>query len=342
MTIDEFLMGDERKYEDKDGILFKINFNNKLDFIYSPLYHRIEYNNDLKTVGIYNRETQKLYGNSYYFDNDNIPNLKSKLFVCGVSTVKEHIQKDVNDMLNEHIIKNKDELIDKGKKLFDEYMKDERHFEHIKKDAAQKYIYHSEKEELVFNIPLGCSNNRLEDNILSYIEYSDNVKREIYNSYLNNWSTTIYSESVGVPNINNVKAEEHIGFRILKEELKRNLVEEFNNAPNNEYKKKHDIIKSIKDLEAQTVTIQIRHNNKELEFKYPKDQLYRFYLEGYYIPDVSSRNKLKELYFNEKPNDDEYIKDIVAIKYRGKPIYQDEKMINLSKENSIEEEMELE
>jgi len=342
MTIDEFLIGEERKYEDKNGILFKISFNNKLDFIYSPQYHRIEYSNDLKSVGIYNKETQKLYGNSYYFDNDNIPNLKSKLFVCGVSTIKDHIQKDVNDMLNNYIRDNKDEVVEKGKKLFDEYMKDESHFKRIKKEAAEKYIYNSQKEELVFTIPLGCSNNRLEDNIVAYIENPDNIKQEIYNSYLNNWSTTIYSEIVGVPNINNVKAEEYIGFRILKEELKQNLVEEFDTDANNEYKKKHDIIKSIKDLEVQTVTIQIRHNNKELEFKYPKYQLYRFYIEGYYIPDVPTRNKLKEVYSNERPSEDDYIKDIVAIKYRGKPIYQDEKMVSLSKENNVEEEMDLE
>ena len=124
---------------------------------------------------------------------------------------------------------------------------------------------------------------------------------------------------------------------IILNELKEKLVEEFNNDSNNEYKKKHDIIKSIKNLEAQTVNIQIRHNNREVEFKYPKNQLYRFFMTEYYVPDTYSRNKLKE-----RPCDDDYIKDIVAIKYRGKTIYKDAKMINLVKENDAEQEMELE
>ena len=144
MTIDDFLTSDVQKYENKDGMLFKINLvNNKLDFIYAPEYKRTEYGNDLKAVGIYNREAQKLYGNSYYFNNENVPNLKSKFYICGVSQVKDIIQKDVNDMLNEYINKNKDELIEKGRNVFDKYLKGENHFEYIKQDAINEYIYNS-------------------------------------------------------------------------------------------------------------------------------------------------------------------------------------------------------
>lgn len=108
------------------------------------------------------------------------------------------------------------------------------------------------------------------------------------------------------------------------------MILELKNNPNTEYKKKHDIVEAIKDLDAQMLTINLCHNGKEITFKYPREQLYNFWLSSYNIPEVSKREELKQIYANANFYRDFDIEDIKSISFRKQIIYEDKKELELN------------
>lgn len=104
----------------------------------------------------------------------------------------------------------------------------------------------------------------------------------------------------------------------------------------NEYKKKHDIIKSMKNLDAQMITITIKHNEKIITFKYPKNDIDRLNYSEWNIPDLKIRNQMKELYKDSYNIDNLFISEIIKIEYSRKIIYEDQNILN---KQNIEQEM---
>ena len=108
------------------------------------------------------------------------------------------------------------------------------------------------------------------------------------------------------------------------------------NDPSNEYKIKHDIIESIKNIEAQMLTIDLCHNGKDITFKYPKDKLYSFWLSDFYITEVSKREEIKEMYKGERGYEDFYLKDIKSISFRRQILYENSKNLELNNEKKVD------
>ena len=114
-------------------------------------------------------------------------------------------------------------------------------------------------------------------------------------------------------------------------------MQEIQKNPNNEYKKKYDIIKSIKDLDAQMLNITLKHGKNTFEFKYPRTILKSLDFFSSKIPDLKIREKLEKIYkkFTLKEQDENFIKDIVKIEFNRKIIYEDKDFLK-NKENNIE------
>ena len=343
MTIDEFLKSNETRYNSERLTILKVKYNDSIDFLYVPIYSKLEYDNDLKFIGMFEKNRQKLYGNSFYFNSEYRDGAYSEFYQGDISKLKEELQNDTNMLLENYIKENKQELINLAKPIYDKYISYDTNYDDIRQKAIQSYIYDKEVDkDIKFTVNLKNNDLGLKDSIVGYLENPKDVANKIYNYYIENDKTTIYARSCEFTNIKDVSVKENIGFRLLVNKLEEDLTKGLQIRAHNKYKKKHDIIKAIKDLDAQNITITVKHNNKSLDFKYPKTQLYNFYMSDWYIPDLDSRKKLKDLYQNERPSDDEYIKDIVEIKYRNKAIYKDMAMqSDLTKENKIED-MEME
>ena len=68
MTIDEFLLSNEYKYDYDEGkrSIINIRYNDNIDFLYNPSYGAFEYDYNLEFIGMFEKNSRKLYGNSFY------------------------------------------------------------------------------------------------------------------------------------------------------------------------------------------------------------------------------------------------------------------------------------
>lgn len=127
----------------------------------------------------------------------------------------------------------------------------------------------------------------------------------------------------------NITPKEWIGFRLLKSEFAYTLQKEIMNNPSQENKKKHDIINAIKNLDAQMLTITLKHNDEIITFKYPKRYIYDLDYSDWQIPDLKIRAKVQELYRNINNKDNVFVSEILKIEYSRKVIYEDNKLLEL-------------
>ena len=163
------------------------------------------------------------------------------------------------------------------------------------------------------------------------IEFPEETEYRVFEEYINNEEKTEHIYSREANNIE-LTAKERIGVRLLEKDLEDKLILELENDPTNEYKIKHDIVESIKDIDAQMITIDLCHNGKDITFKYPKEKLNNFYLSDYHIPDVSTRNVIKEMYKDERGFDDFHLEDIKSISFRKQILFENKKELELNNE----------
>ena len=63
MTIDEFLVSNKTSHEfDRDFVL-KVKYNDNIDYIFKTNYGKVDFNSNLKCVGIFNKINNKLKKN---------------------------------------------------------------------------------------------------------------------------------------------------------------------------------------------------------------------------------------------------------------------------------------
>ena len=337
MNFEEFLLSNEIGHQFEKSYILKLKFDENIDFIYRPDYGEFEYNYNLEFLGLFDKKHKELYGTSYYFNFEN--DLKNSYFKGGIDVLKDKLYEDASNILNNYIKENKESLKKMAKPIFDKYILIEQNSTSLKNQAIQDYIYQNEYEELKFSINDYESERSTKDLIISYIKNPKETAKKIYDNYINRKDEIRYSSySSNDPNFM-ITEKERIGARILENEFKHNILEEIKANPNNEYKKKYDIVNSIKDLDAQMITLTLKHNGKTITFKYPKEQLYRFYITSWHIPDVKTREAVEELYKDKRFYDDYIVDDIVSIQYSRKILYEDKNLLNNdieeTKENSI-------
>lgn len=335
MTFDEFLVSRETSQEFDRYFVTKVKYNDNIDYIFKTNYGGLNFNSELKCVGLFDKKNNKLYGSSYDFDGRFKKDTYSNFYVGSIESIKNNLYKNADKLLNTYINGNAKTLRNTAKEIFDKYISCEGNYNEVKDRAVKNYIYNSDNNELEFHVNTYKyeRNNDVNKLTMEQLEFPEETEYKIFEEYINNEEKTesLYSREDG--NIE-LTVKERIGARLLENDLENKLTLELENDPTNKYKMKHDIVESIKDIDAQMLTINLCHNEKEITFKYPKDQLYRFWFSDYHIPEVSKREEIKEMYKDSRGAGDFHLEDIKSISFRKQILYEStkEKELNNEKE----------
>lgn len=335
MNFNEFLLSNEIGYQFKENYIIKIKFNDTIEFIYKPNYGEFEYGNNLEFLGLFDKEHKALYGSSYYFTHKS--DLNSDYYKGSIGDIEKQLFKDATKNLNKYIEKNKEDLMKLARHIFDEFISDENNVSAIKNKAINDYIYQKETKT-EFSISFYKYEKEMKQVIIAYLKNPEKITNNIFNEYINNkeQSERYYSYGWSDSNIELTK-KEYIGVTLLGEEFKNNFLQELKNNPNNEFKKKHDIINAIKDLDAQMITLELKHDNETLSIKYPRSELYDFNFSSWRIPDLKTRQLVEKTYSDVKGYDDFLLEDIVSIQYNRKILYEDKMLLDKDIEQKKED-----
>lgn len=333
MTFDEFLVSKETIGEFDRDFVTKVKYNDNIDYIFKTNYGGLNFNSELKCVGLFDKKNNKLYGSSYDFNGMFNKEMYSNFYTGSIESIKNNLYKNADKLLNNYINDNSKTLRNMAKETFNKYISYEGNYNSIKEIAVKNYIYNFEKQELEFHVNTSKyeRNNDVNKLTMEQIEFPEETEYRVFEEYINNEEKT---ERLYTRESNNIEltAKERIGVRLLEKDLEDKLILELENDPRNEYKLKHDIVESIKDIDAQMITIDLCHNGKDITFKYPKEKLNNFYLSDYYIPDVSTRNAIKEMYKDERGFDDFHLEDIKSISFRKQILFENKKELELNNE----------
>lgn len=340
MNIDEFL--DSNKAIDNIGEtdIIKIKYNENIDFIYKPEYRKFEYGRELQFLGFFEKITKKLYGSSLNFQSNYEKELYSNYFAGSISSIGKNLIDGADIYLKAYIEENKLQLINNSKKIFDKYLADESNKQKLKEDSIHNYIYQEDNSEINFSVKDDYYyEENIKDLIIQYIQSPVETSKNVFEKYIDNQEK---EKSLYINNAyEKVTVKEYIGVMLQTCQYKNMLLQELIDNPNNEYKKKHDIIGSIKDLDAQMVTITLKHDDEMITLKYPRNILEQMDLYEWHIPDLKVRDKVENLYKNiyGQEKDDTFIKEIAKIEYKKRTIYEDAKLLDLENNlsNNIEE-----
>ena len=341
MTFDEFLVSREVSKEFDRDFVTKVKYNDNIDYIFKTSYGGLHFNSELKCVGLFDKKNNKLYGSSYDFTGMFNKEMCSNFYVGSIESIKNNLYKNADELLNKYINDNQQTLRNMAKDIFDKYISYEGNYNSIKEIAIRNYIYDLDNNELEFHVNTSKyeRNNDVNKLTMQQIEFPEETEYKVFEEYINNEDKTecLYSREV-----NNIEltVKERIGISLLEKDLEDKLILELKNDLANEYKMKHDIIESIKDIDAQMLTIDLCHKGKEITFKYPKDQLYNFWFSDYHIPEVSKRQEIKEMYKDEKGFNDFHLEDIKSISFRKQILYEDKKELELNNEKNNQNNLE--
>ena len=331
MTFDEYLTSKEVSQEFDRDFATKVKYNDNIDYIFKTNYGGLNYNSELKCIGLFDKKNNKLYGSSYDFNGMFNKDMYSNFYTGSIESIKNNLFINADKLLNTYINDNSKTLKEVANKIFDKIIAYKGNYDEIKERAVKNYIYDSDNKELEFHISTSKyeRNNDVNKLIMDEIEFPEETEYRVFEEYINNNEKT---ESIYTREGNNIEltVKEKIGERLLEKDLEEKLTLELKNNLNNEYKIKHDIVEAIKDIDAQMLTINLCHKGKEVTFKYSKDQLYNSWLSNYHIPEVNKRKEIKEMYKDERGYDDFYLEDIKSISFRKQILYENTKEIELN------------
>lgn len=330
MNIDEFLISDKTREKIGKYTIIKIKYNDNIDYLYRPDYGDFEYGDKLCFIGFFEKITKKLYGSSFDFCSEYNKEMNSNYYESSIGEIGEKLKNGSDIYLNKYVNEHKTQLMNMGKNIFNKHIADDWIYNNIKDIIIKDYIYDNDNHKMSFSINSNSYEKNTKDLILKYVQNPIETTKNIFEEYINN---TEEIESVYFNGkYNKVSVKEHLGVLLLEQQLKENLLQELKDNPNNEYRKKHDIIQSIKGLDAQMVTITLKHDNELVDFKYPKRLVNNMYFSESYIPDLKIRDKVEQLYKGIYGTDNIFMKEIVKIEYKKKVFYEDKELLNL-KEN---------
>lgn len=317
MKFDDFLLSNDTNFCDKENYVIKTKFNDNIDFLYRATNGKLEIDNNLYFIGMFEKNSQKYYGNMYYLD--------SIFYECQIFEIKPNIIKKLDVQLNSYVKNNAQELMDLAQKKFDKYISEDANYTKIKELSVKDYIYQNGPNDLNFSVKLPNNDEFTKTLVMNYIQNQYEAIKTVFDDYI--------TDKLKDTNDEKLTIKEEIGMLLLEKRLEKTLYEEIRCDPKNEYKQKHDIIDAVKNVKAEMLTITLKHNEKFCSFKYPKSNLCYFHFSDYYIPDTKSRNALKELYENESnKSTDFYIEDIASIEFRNNTLYKNNDSINENKD----------
>lgn len=324
MTLDEFLDSKQNSIKMGYRTLVKMNYNENIDFIYKIDLNEFGIYRDLTFAGVFEKITKKLYGSPYDLQFSYLENINSKYYAGEISELGDKLYKGADLYLNNYINDNKLELISIAQNTFNKFIADKENYDKLKKYAIKKYIYHNDIENISFSINRDYYNNDFSKIVVEFMQNPIETSYKIYDSYLNSLNK---KEKIRYNNkVYEITIKENIGMDLLINQFEKNFIRELKENLNNEYKKKYDIIGSIKDLDAQMITITLKYNGEIVTFKYPKGVLYDLEHYNNQIPDLEAREKVIELGLYNK--DELFINAIAKIEYNRKVLYEDKELLN--------------
>lgn len=333
MTFNEFLNSEEKIKEFKDVTIIKINYNEKIDFLYEPSFDKLELDRDLKFVGLYDKANKKIYSSENGYVLTYKESLQSELYNGDINKLYKEIIDKLNIEYKKYIFENTESLLEEGESAFKRYIENESNLTNLKNRAITNYIYDNKIEKNNYKIDLENYRNEYKEIVLNYIQEPEKTIDKLYQEYINKeFKSYIFAER-------EIKQKEYVGFYLQEDKYIENLTKEISNNPSNEQKKKHDIIQAINKIDAQMFNLTVERDNKRISFKYPKDQIYSFYFSSWRIPEVRTREQVEKMY-GRWDREKEIFNDIISISYRGKAIYEDKEFENKKEiEQESEDEM---
>ena len=188
MTFDEFLVSKETIGEFDRDFVTKVKYNDNIDYIFKTNYGGLNYNSELKCVGLFDKKNNKLYGSSYDFNGMFNKEMYSNFYVGSIESIKNNLYKNADKMLNNYINDNSKTLRNMAKETFDKYISYEGNYNSIKEIAVRNYIYNFEKQELEFHVNTSKyeRNNDANKLTMEEIEFPEETEYRVFEEYINN------------------------------------------------------------------------------------------------------------------------------------------------------------
>lgn len=342
-AISDFLKSKEEreyayeKYSNRITKIIKVGYNDRFDIIYegeipNSLCDTGSYGG-FKLLGLLDNYDKKVYPTSNYYNKLVESDLIIKddnEHVKTISDLEEDKKVYILNKFMEIVDNQKAEFMKLAQEAFKEYHKTEYHKSELDERARSNYLSASESDKITFNIPSDILHNY--DNtegIIKYLENKEKLSDEIISKALiNEKRYKLYSHVSGVPDID-VSYKEKIGFDLLVlEEVKRiiHTIETGTDEESKKLRKIRDVLNTIEDLDAKTVIVTVKYNNKELEFKYPRNQLVYLRMSEWEV-ESSKRDEFNDVFKGVRYGDEiSRMAAISQIKFKGKVIYTDTNM----------------
>ena len=94
MTFDEFLVSKETIEEFDRDFVTKVKYNDNIDYIFKTNYGGLNFNSELKCVGLFDKKNNKLYGSSYDFNGMFNKEMYSNFYVGSIESIKNNLYKN--------------------------------------------------------------------------------------------------------------------------------------------------------------------------------------------------------------------------------------------------------
>lgn len=194
MTIDEFLVSNEVSHEfDRDYVL-KVRYNNNIDYIFKTNYGKLDFNKDLKCVGLFNKSNNKLYGASYEFNGTFNKDMYSNFYSGTIEQIRIDLYKNADKLLNNYIQDNSKSLREIAKETFDKFISHKEDYNSIKENAVKNYIYQLDNDTLEFKVNTSKYERSSDINklMMKYLEFPEETEYKVFEEYINNEEKTEY------------------------------------------------------------------------------------------------------------------------------------------------------
>ena len=306
--------------------LTKIKLNERFDYVFkTDGYGGINLENStMKVFGLLDNISKRFYTNNTWYMDRTLPEIEY-IDLCEVTRL---MREDIKRAYNKYIYDNIAHFKSAGEKAYKEYMSYKENVSYLNSKAEDRYVddFKLDKIEFSFyNKYYGNSDDSIADTqtILQYIVDGSAFVSSVVLKELDKDNDIISSSTSGVPNIP-VNRVERIGFDLLELDYINNKIDELAKDTGSLLSKKKFIKKAIDTETMRTVNVTVVNKGETLTFKYSADQLSRLYISKYYVSDLSTRAKYKELFKDKWYHDDDIIAKIIKIEYGRKVIYEGE------------------
>ncbi len=96
MTFDEFLNSNEQRYVNDKQNIMKFQYNPNIDFLYRSSYGEWELYSKLEFLGFFDKQVQRLYGNSYYLGGKYENKFANSYYVGSIETLENELNKKLH------------------------------------------------------------------------------------------------------------------------------------------------------------------------------------------------------------------------------------------------------